>query len=91
MDKVMELLKWLGVVIAGVVIVVKYFKYLKTKAAETSVGATKIKELEADDLIAKRDIKDLQTADVDKGKKLDKLDRDYTKIIDKVWDFIKPK
>ncbi len=87
----MELLKWLGVIAGGVVIIVKYFKYLKTKAAETSVGKTKIKELEDGDAIVKKDIKDLQKSDADKDRKIEKLDRDYTNVIDKMWDWLKPK
>ncbi len=90
-DVLENVLKWFGFLAVGLITTVKYFKYLKTKAAENSVGKTKIKELEDGDAIVKKDIQDLKKSDADKDKKIEKLDNDYTKVIDKIWDFLKPK
>lgn len=90
-DLIMGLLKVLGLIAGAVISIAKYFKYLETKATERSVGATKIKELERADKEVQNDIEKLKDVDHIQAKEIENLNHDYTKLIDKVWDFLSKK
>ncbi len=81
--QIMLTIELLGIVAAGVIIIVKYFKTLEVKYTEKSVGATKIKELKDDANAFRADIEHLKGMDKQHEAELDGLETKYDRLIDK--------
>ncbi len=90
-DAIIDLLKIFGFIATGAIVIIKYFKYLEVKQAEHSLGRTKIKEFEAAGEAFKREIEKLQQSCQGHDKEIDKLKIDYSKLLDKFFEFIRLK
>lgn len=87
-DAIISLLQMLGLIAGGVIVLAKWAKAWQASVSEKSVGATKVKELEKTASEVHEDIRTLkQNSEICK-KEILKLQDDYERLIDHIWDLL---
>lgn len=90
-EMLMGLFKFLGVVSGGVVSIVKFFDWRKSKDKETSVGETAITALKQEDQQIRTEIKKLHEQEAVQDGDIEKLQNHYDTLMNRIWDFLRSK